>query len=78
MRPREQGLCYNKTMGKIWIHRANTFRAANDFDVHYYLTMTPSQRLQTMQWLRTVHERLKPSRIRGKIRKGLRRVTRRF
>ena len=37
-------------MKRIWIHRASSFKEAQEFDWRYYLTMTPAGRLATTQY----------------------------
>lgn len=59
-------------MRKIWVHKAKSFKEAVEFDHRYYLKMTPTKRLETMQLLREMlfkYERYR----RGKNGKGLRR-----
>ena len=60
-------------MEKIWVHRANTFEACNKFDRNYYLSMSSTMRLDTVQYLREVYFKMKRG---GKSEsgKGLRRV----
>ena len=50
-------------MKKIWIHKPGSFREAEKFEVDYYLAMTPSERLGTVQLLREEYFK-----IRGKTR----------
>ena len=65
-------------MKKIWIHKPSSFREAEKFDADYYMAMTPSERLGTVQLLREEYFK-----IRGKTKgaksensEGLRRVIR--
>ncbi len=58
-------------MGKIWVKKSGSFKEAEEFDTEYYLSMTPGERIETMQFLREVYHKLKGH---GKGRKGLRRV----
>jgi hypothetical protein len=46
-------------MEKIWINKARSFREAQDFDDNYYLAMSETQRLETVQFLREIYSRLK-------------------
>ena len=39
-------------MKRIWIKKLNSFKTAKRFDVNYYLSMSPTERLETMQILR--------------------------
>ncbi len=63
---------YNMSMKKIWMHRANSFKEAADFESDYYMNMTGAERLNTMQFLRETYLKLK-ARGHGNG-KGLRRV----
>jgi hypothetical protein len=58
---------------KIWINRAKSFKAAQDFDVEYYLSMNSQERLETVQYLREIYYKMKKG-LRDEGRKGLRRV----
>jgi hypothetical protein len=60
-------------MRKIWINKANSFKAAQKFDVSYYLSMHASDRLETMQLLRDWYFKIKKG-LRNESRKGLRRA----
>ena len=57
-------------MKRIWIKKSNSFKTAQQFDIDYYLTMSPSKRLETMQFLREIALKLKN----GKNGKRLRRI----
>lgn len=57
-------------MKKLWVKKSKSFKSAQQFDIGYYLSMSSSERLNTMQFLREIALRLKN----GKGRKGLRRV----
>ena len=46
-------------MKKIWIHRADSFKEAAEFDSAYYAKMSKSERISTMQLLREIHLKLK-------------------
>lgn len=59
-------------MKKIWIVKTNSFHAAQEFDDNYYLKMTSSQRLEIMQFLREVNNKLNKERV-NESRKRLRR-----
>ena len=59
-------------MKKIWIHKADSFKEAEQFDREYYAAMTPAQRLAVVQFLRESHHKF-GGRKHGRNRKGLRR-----
>ena len=61
---------------KIWVNVAHSFEEAEEFDINYYLNMSWSKRLATMQYLREVYFRLflQGSLKGAKGRKRLRRV----
>ena len=46
-------------MKKIWIKKFNSFSEANEADEQYYLKMSPTQRLETMQYLREIFSKFK-------------------
>jgi len=58
---------------KIWVHKSNSFKEAQEFDDSYYLSMTPTERLETVQFLREEYWKLKKENI-YEGRKRLRRV----
>ena len=60
-------------MKKIWVNKASSFAAAGRFDDRYYLAMSKTERLETVQFLREMHSKLKKG-SRNEGRKGLRRV----
>ena len=60
---------------KIWVHKAQSFEAAQEFDDLYYLSMSPNKRLDTMQFLREQYHHLGNKQTREN-RKRLRRVLR--
>jgi len=62
-------------MKRIWVHKATSFRDAEEFDRHYYRAMSAKERVETVQYLRELYLRL-PSRHRKHAPngKGLRRV----
>ena len=59
-------------MSKIWINKTKSFSAAEKYDEDYYLNMTGSERLETMQYLREIYFKIKKAK-RNESRKGLRR-----
>lgn len=61
-------------MKGVWIKRVKSFKSSNDFDMDYYLSMSPSERLETMQFLREMVYKFKKGPECGKGREGLRRV----
>ncbi|MBI1883598.1 MAG: hypothetical protein HYS08_05275 [Chlamydiae bacterium] len=46
-------------MRKIWVHKAKSFKEAEEFDLEYYRAMSPSERLQDMQLLREIFYKIK-------------------
>ncbi len=44
---------------KIWINKSNSFAEAQEFDDSYYLSLTPTERLETVQFLREEFWKLK-------------------
>lgn len=42
-------------MKKIWVHKAKSFKEAEEFDRNYYLQMSPQERLDIMQQLRRIY-----------------------
>jgi DNA polymerase III delta subunit len=60
-------------MKKVWIHKADSFADAEEFERNYYSKMSPSERLETVQILREVYFKLKKG-SKDESRKGLRRV----
>ena len=59
-------------MNKVWSHITNSFKSAERFDEEYYLNMSSTERVETMQFLREAY--LKFNKIRkNEGRKGLRR-----
>jgi hypothetical protein len=61
-------------MKKIWMRVAHSFKEANNFDREYYLSMSPSERLADMQFLRESYLKFKKGAKYGKGRTRLRRV----
>jgi hypothetical protein len=60
-------------MKKIWVNKPNSFKTAEKFDIDYYLTMSSSKRLGTVQFLREVYSKFKKG-LKNENRKRLRRV----
>lgn len=61
-------------MKRIWAVKSNSFRASRRFDIDYYLSMSSSERLETVQFLREEVFKFKKNLKHEKRRKGLRRV----
>jgi hypothetical protein len=59
-------------MKKIWINKPKSYEEANEFDLEYYLNMTPEKRLEIVQFLRDEYIKMKGL-SKSEIRKGLRR-----
>ena len=59
---------------KIWIHKSNSFKEAQEFDDSYYLSMTPTERLETVQFLREEYWRMN----KGENHEGRKRLRRVF
>ena len=51
----EKVYCGEKDMKKIWVKRAKSFHEADQNDLEYYLSMTPEERLDILQFLRETH-----------------------
>jgi hypothetical protein len=62
-------------MERAWIHKAKSFREAEEFDLNYYASMSPSKRIETVQYLRESWLRFGRNKH-GNGRKRLRRVFR--
>ncbi len=60
-------------MKKIWVHKTNSFKSAEEFDEEYYFNMNSMQRLETMQFLRKIYFKFNKDRE-NEGRKGLRRA----
>jgi hypothetical protein len=58
---------------KIWVHKVNSFSAAEKFDDAYYKAQTPSERLSDVQLLREQYFKMN-KKAGDAHRKGLRRV----
>ncbi len=61
-------------MKKVWIKKTKSFKSVSQFDIDYYLSMSPSERLDTMQLLREMVFKIKKGLKYERARKGLRRV----
>lgn len=61
-------------MKKIWVKKLKSFKSADQFDIEYYLSMSPSERLKIMQLLRDMVFKLKKDLQYERGREGLRRV----
>ena len=61
-------------MQKIWVNKADSFSDAEQFDQSYYSEMLPSDKLDTMQWLREEYFRSQKMGISNESGKRLRRV----
>ena len=59
---------------KIWINKLNSFRKAEDFEVLYYLSMTPEERLTDVQLCRDEYLKIKKGVILNASGKRLRKV----
>ena len=59
-------------MKKIWIHKADSFKKAKDFEAKYYSDLSGSERINTVQFLREQYFKLR-GRLKDESRKGLRR-----
>lgn len=59
---------------KIWVHKSDSYKKVDDFENEYYRSMSPSERLETIQYLRELAWRLLQGSQRGQRREGLRRV----
>lgn len=61
-------------MQKIWVNKADSFSDAEQFDQSYYSEMLPSDKLDTMQWMREEYFRSRKMGISNESGKRLRRV----
>lgn len=59
-------------MKRIWIKKANSFKEAEKFNRSYYLSLSPGQRLEIMQFLRETFYKMR--RGQDESGKGLRRI----
>jgi hypothetical protein len=48
-------------MKKIWINKAGSFKEAAKFEDAYYMKMSRSERISTMQFLRDIYIKLRGS-----------------
>ena len=64
-------------MKKIWMHKARSFKEAEEFDRNYYLRMGPEERLETVQLLREIYFKFK-SLLKMKIEKDCEELLRLF
>ena len=60
-------------MKKVWVNKTDSFSKAEEFDGYYYLRMTATKRLETVQLLRESFFKIK-KRVKDENREGLRRV----
>lgn len=60
-------------MKKIWVNKADSFREAEKFDEDYYQAMSEIERLETVQFLREMHHKIKGD-LKNEGRERLRRV----
>lgn len=44
---------------KIWVHKAASFRAAEQFEQRYYQAMSPKERVETVDLLRQMARKIK-------------------
>jgi hypothetical protein len=58
---------------KIWVRKSNSFKDAQEFDDSYYLSMSPIERLETVQFLREEYWKMNKGES-HESRKRLRRV----
>jgi len=59
---------------KVWVHKASSFDEVSEFETRYYLSMSSSERLVTIQYLRELAFKLRKKRAHGEGRKRLRRI----
>ena len=59
-------------MKKIWVNKLDSFEAAEKFDENYYLSMSSSERLETVQVLREMDFKIRSKG--NENREGLRRA----
>lgn len=46
-------------MKKVWIHKSNSFKEADNFDEKYYSNMNGVKRLEIVQFLREAYFKIK-------------------
>jgi hypothetical protein len=61
-------------MRPIWVYKTDSFKAAKKFDENYYLTMSKTERLEVLQFLREICPKIKKGLKDYENREGLRRV----
>jgi len=61
-------------MKTIWVHKAGSFKEAEEFDRAYYRKMSGAERINLMQYLREIYFKMKCSKNENP--KRLRRVIR--
>ena len=61
-------------MKKIWVNKADSFSDAEQFEESYYSEMLPSEKLDTIQWLREEYFRSQKMEISNEGGRRLRRV----
>jgi hypothetical protein len=61
-------------MNKIWVNKADSFSAVEEFEESYYSEMLPSERLDTLQWMREEYFRSQKMSLGDESGKRLRRV----
>jgi hypothetical protein len=61
-------------MKRVWVKKSGSFKSAEQFNINYYLLMSPAERLKTVQFLREIAFKIKKGSRYGKNRKRLRRV----
>ena len=62
-------------MKNIWMHKANSFKEAEEFDAKYYRSMPSSKRLDMVQALRDLYFKMRGI-SKDECKKRLRRVIR--
>jgi hypothetical protein len=61
-------------MKRVWVKKLKSFKLSEQFNLDYYLSMSPQERLEIMQFLREMVFKFKKDMKHGKGRKGLRRI----
>lgn len=64
-----------KKREKLWVNKATSFEAAQEYDDDYYLSMSEKERLETVQFLRDEYSKIKKG-SNDEGRKRLRRIIR--
>jgi hypothetical protein len=44
---------------KVWVHKARSFKDAERFEVRYYRSMSPKERVDTVDFLRQLYRKIK-------------------